>query len=129
MSNPPAPSTTTSISSGSSGSSGSSAVRVMARFRPLNRREKDRGSDTCVQFQSNSATVVKHVSDTGANPYTFDHVFPPGTTQHDIYRTAAAPITQAVLQGYNGTIFAYVMLPENINNNTVNLTYIIYYMY
>ena len=105
MSNPPAPSTTPITS-------GSSAVRVMARFRPLNRREKDRGSDTCVQFQSNSDTVVKHVGDAGANPYTFDHVFPPGTTQNDIYRTAAAPITQAVLQGYNGTIFAYVKLLE-----------------
>jgi hypothetical protein len=51
--------------------------------------------------------VVKHIAETGINPYTFDRVFQPETTQQEIYVQAAQPITDAVLQGYNGTIFAY----------------------
>ena len=51
--------------------------------------------------------MVKHIAETGINPYTFDRVFQPETTQQEIYVQAAQPITDAVLQGYNGTIFAY----------------------
>ena len=64
-------------------------------------------------------------------PYTFDRVFGPETTQAEIYASAAAPITQAVLQGYNGTIFAYGQTssgktytmtgnPDNLNDPEVN---------
>ena len=92
------------------------AVRVMARFRPLNTAERKRAdmappgspaATPCVRFQDKS--VVRHVSsiDGSEYPYTFDRVFHTDTTQAEIYAAAAAPITHAVLQGYNGTIFAY----------------------
>lgn len=42
-----------------------------------------------------------------APPFTFDRVFPPTTTQLEIYEDVGLPIVQDVLQGYNGTIFAY----------------------
>jgi kinesin family protein 5 len=51
--------------------------------------------------------VIKHIGETGENPYTFDHIFQPGATQKEVYIKAAQPITNAVLEGYNGTIFAY----------------------
>jgi kinesin family protein 5 len=88
----------------------------MARFRPLNASERRRvaaapagstAASPCVRFQDKS--VVRHVSNVDGSeyPYTFDRVFHTETTQAEIYAAAAAPITQAVLQGYNGTIFAY----------------------
>uniref|UniRef100_A0A8B9TPC0 Kinesin-like protein n=1 Tax=Anas platyrhynchos TaxID=8839 RepID=A0A8B9TPC0_ANAPL len=40
-------------------------------------------------------------------PYVFDRVLPPNTTQEQVYNACAKPIVKDVLEGYNGTIFAY----------------------
>lgn len=39
--------------------------------------------------------------------FTFDHVFGDDSRQLDIYNMIARPIVEAVLEGYNGTVFAY----------------------
>jgi kinesin family protein 5 len=39
--------------------------------------------------------------------FNFDRVFDPKATQKDIYDLAAKPIIDSVLEGFNGTIFAY----------------------
>ncbi|KAK5872215.1 hypothetical protein PBY51_012935 [Eleginops maclovinus] len=39
--------------------------------------------------------------------YVFDQVFPTNTTQIQVYNTCAKQIVKDVLDGYNGTIFAY----------------------
>lgn len=39
--------------------------------------------------------------------FTFDTVFGPDCKQVDVYNTCARPIVESVLEGYNGTIFAY----------------------
>jgi hypothetical protein len=39
--------------------------------------------------------------------YTFDATFDPGSAQKDVYETAIEPIVDSVLEGFNGTIFAY----------------------
>merc|ERR1719271_297446 len=39
--------------------------------------------------------------------FTFDSVFPPNTEQERIYKATAMPICDSVMEGYNGTIFAY----------------------
>ena len=39
--------------------------------------------------------------------FTFDAVFSERSTQRQIYDVCAAPVVQSVLEGYNGTIFAY----------------------
>ncbi|KAK2497091.1 hypothetical protein MC885_018831 [Smutsia gigantea] len=40
-------------------------------------------------------------------PYVFDTVLPPSTTQEQVYNACAKQIVKDVLEGYNGTIFAY----------------------
>nr|XP_014435293.2 kinesin heavy chain [Pelodiscus sinensis] len=42
-----------------------------------------------------------------AKPYVFDRVLPPNTTQEQVYNACAKQIVKDVLEGYNGTIFAY----------------------
>ncbi|EER04371.1 kif-3, putative, partial [Perkinsus marinus ATCC 50983] len=42
-----------------------------------------------------------------AKEFTFDAVYPPVASQSQIYEEAAYPIVENVLEGYNGTIFAY----------------------
>jgi kinesin family member 3B len=39
--------------------------------------------------------------------FTFDATYGPGAIQKDIYDRTAAPIVDSVIDGYNGTIFAY----------------------
>ncbi|XP_046715714.1 kinesin heavy chain-like isoform X2 [Silurus meridionalis] len=72
-------------------------VRVLCRFRPLNESEVKRGSKYTIRFQS---------SDKG-KPYVFDRVFPPNTTQEQVYESCAKDTIKDVLGGYNGTIFTY----------------------
>ena len=46
--------------------------------------------------------------------FTFDTVFGPDTTQMDVYNRVARAIVDNVLQGYNGTIFAYGQVSMSI---------------
>ena len=42
-----------------------------------------------------------------ANKFTLDKIFDMSTTQQEVYNYAAAPIIESVIEGFNGTIFAY----------------------
>ncbi len=39
--------------------------------------------------------------------YFFDSLFKPDVTQETVYDTAARPVIKSIMNGYNGTIFAY----------------------
>ncbi|XP_010129176.1 PREDICTED: kinesin heavy chain isoform 5C [Chlamydotis macqueenii] len=51
-----------------------------------------------------SVTLNKGIQ---GKPYVFDRVLPPNTTQEQVYNACAKQIVKDVLEGYNGTIFAY----------------------
>ncbi|KAF7636437.1 Kinesin-like protein [Meloidogyne graminicola] len=76
-------------------------IQVVCRVRPLNESERKNGSVSVVKFQSKDTVLI-----TG-KPYAFDNVFQPHDTQENVYKGAAHHIVQDVLNGYNGTIFAY----------------------
>ncbi|EGG24817.1 kinesin-1 [Cavenderia fasciculata] len=84
-------------------------IKVMARFRPLNSKEKADTSSPCIaQFPEETQLVV---NGTGPHrdqsiPFTFDRVFPPETTQEDIFQQLQSTIDD-ILNGYNGTILCY----------------------
>lgn len=78
-------------------------IKVVARFRPLNRSEKSSGYQEIVSFPAGSKDSVSIRGKT----YLFDRVFGPDATQANVYEEAAKPIVKDVLSGYNGTIFAY----------------------
>uniref|UniRef100_A0A8C3R7Y7 Kinesin-like protein n=1 Tax=Cyanoderma ruficeps TaxID=181631 RepID=A0A8C3R7Y7_9PASS len=78
------------------------SIKVMCRFRPLNEAEILRGDKFIPKFKGDE-TVVIGVS----KPYVFDRVLPPNTTQEQVYNACAKQIVKDVLEGYNGTIFAY----------------------
>lgn len=102
----PAP-TTNSSSSKTTGN-----VLVVARCRPLNASEIERGSKCCLDFAPDGKTVtINMASETssayGANKFVFDRVFDMKSQQREVYDVAARPIIDSVLDGFNGTIFAY----------------------
>ncbi|KAK3728942.1 hypothetical protein QZH41_016806 [Actinostola sp. cb2023] len=87
-------------------------VRVVVRCRPLNDKEKDTGCTMCVTVDEATGmiSVQNPAARSASEPpkrYTFDRVFAPDCKQVDVYTDAARAIIESVLEGYNGTIFAY----------------------
>uniref|UniRef100_A0A8C5AJA8 Kinesin-like protein n=1 Tax=Gadus morhua TaxID=8049 RepID=A0A8C5AJA8_GADMO len=76
-------------------------VKVLCRFRPLNEAEITRGDKYIPKFKDDDTVVI-----TG-KPYVFDRVLPPNSQQEQVYDACAKQIVKDVLEGYNGTIFAY----------------------
>ncbi|XP_061641682.1 kinesin heavy chain [Phyllopteryx taeniolatus] len=76
-------------------------IKVLCRFRPLNRSEILRGDKFIPVFQGEDAVLL------GGRCYVFDQVFATTATQEQVYNTCAKHIVKDVLGGYNGTIFAY----------------------
>lgn len=87
----------------------SANIRVLCRFRPLNDKEKQMEGGICVNFDSDHKTVTMKAETENSDPlrFVFDYVFDTNTVQSKIYQISACPIVDAVMQGYNGTIFAY----------------------
>ncbi|GBF99862.1 kinesin-ii motor subunit [Raphidocelis subcapitata] len=97
----------------------SECVRVVVRCRPLNERETAEGRQRIVEIDVAAASVALRPpggapggngADAGAHQqraFTFDAAFDWASTQAEVYENAAAAIVNSVLQGYNGTVFAY----------------------
>lgn len=84
-------------------------IIVSCRFRPLNDSEKARSGDINVEFPADEKTVVinQQFEGFGVQRFNFDYVFPPDSAQSDVYESTAMPIVDGVMQGFNGTVFAY----------------------
>ncbi|XP_044159375.1 LOW QUALITY PROTEIN: kinesin heavy chain [Bufo gargarizans] len=78
------------------------SIKVMCRFRPLNSSEIQRGDKFIPLFKGDDTVVVGQ-----SKPYVYDKVLPPNSTQEQVYNACAKQIVKDVLDGYNGTIFAY----------------------
>ena len=84
----------------------SEAIKVAFRLRPLNDREKQAGRKVCCVAHEDEGVIVLE-SKEYSKQFTFDAVFSETSTQKRIYDVAAAPVVESVLDGYNGTVFAY----------------------
>lgn len=92
-------------------------VKVIVRCRPLSEKEIADGHKSIVEFEGNNKVIVEGINDqpgskTGdrrsfLREYQFDQVFDWSSSQEDVYDKACRPIVESVLEGYNGTIFAY----------------------
>ncbi|CAF2739717.1 unnamed protein product [Rotaria sp. Silwood2] len=86
-------------------------VKVVVRCRPMSDKELDNDRKEIVFVNESTGTIdvrpPHNISDDTGKTFTFDYVFGPNSKQVDIYNLVARPIVDAVLEGYNGTIFAY----------------------
>ncbi|KAK1946790.1 Kinesin-like protein KIF3A [Phytophthora citrophthora] len=86
-------------------------VRVMVRIRPMSGKEVQDGRQevTTANFDRAEVSILNPVAATSEPPksFTFDAAFGAKSTQQQVYDTAATEIVEAVMEGYNGTIFAY----------------------
>uniref|UniRef100_A0A8C3ARD4 Kinesin-like protein n=1 Tax=Cyclopterus lumpus TaxID=8103 RepID=A0A8C3ARD4_CYCLU len=85
-------------------------VKVVVRCRPFNQKEKMMNHKQAVIVDEIRGTITVNKLETPHEPpktFTFDTVFGPDSKQLDVYNLTARPIIDSVLEGYNGTIFAY----------------------
>lgn len=68
-------------------------------------------NDSAVEtFPETGTIIIRNPKVSDQEPpktFTFDSVFGPNVEQKHIYNTCASSVVESVLQGYNGTIFAY----------------------
>lgn len=87
----------------------SESVRVMVRARPFNDREKGKGCKNCIEADmANCQVILNNPTDADlSKAFGYDAVFPTSVSQQTVYEQSSFPIIESVLDGYNGTIFAY----------------------
>ncbi|CDW81221.1 kinesin motor domain containing protein [Stylonychia lemnae] len=88
----------------------SETVKVMVRARPINKREIAEGSRLCVECdRKTNQVILKKPSDPSEMPkaFTYDSCYDWNSTQRSVYDEGAFPLVESVIEGYNGTIFAY----------------------
>ena len=81
----------------------------MVRCRPLNSKERGDNAQVCVTVDRGRKEVL--ITDPkekdNVKTFTFDDVFPMECPQKQIYQSSAFGIVESVIEGYNGTVFAY----------------------
>lgn len=89
------------------------SVMVVVRVRPLNQREKDMNSSTCVQYGGTKEITIEKDDEKKSNnidskkKFTFDFVFGEKSKQDQVYAETGRKILSKCVNGFNGCIFAY----------------------
>jgi len=87
------------------------SVKVVIRCRPLSKTEIKNNNGMIVEMDRPAACVrVRNPANADEPPraFTMDSVFDESFSQKDVFDGTARSIVDSCLDGYNGTIFAYV---------------------
>jgi len=105
-------------------------IKVACRIRPADSNQAQSACvKRCVSVDNNSNTVTVHAKPETQN-FGFDYVGGEESTQEDFFRAVGLPITDACIQGYNGTILCYGVIfsfyfktdiPLNLHNYSTHL--------
>ena len=82
-------------------------IKVSVRCRPMNQKEKNEGFQSCVEVDSERGEVNVHLANMPKRTFWYDKAYGMDSTQDQVFQETAMPIVESVVQGYNGTIFAY----------------------
>ncbi|XP_034230948.1 kinesin-like protein KIF3B isoform X2 [Thrips palmi] len=87
------------------------SVQVVVRCRPMNDRETREGHERVVDmFPTRGVVEIRNPreeSRESIKTFTFDAVYDWTSKQQDLYDETIRPLVSSVLDGFNGTIFAY----------------------
>ncbi|XP_063220421.1 kinesin-like protein KIF3B isoform X2 [Bacillus rossius redtenbacheri] len=90
---------------------GNEAVQVVVRCRPMNEKEMSNGYKRVIEVWPARGVVEitnpKDDTKESAKVFTFDAVYDWNSRQEDLYEESIRPLVSSVLDGFNGTIFAY----------------------
>uniref|UniRef100_A0A1A9UTX3 Kinesin motor domain-containing protein n=1 Tax=Glossina austeni TaxID=7395 RepID=A0A1A9UTX3_GLOAU len=79
-------------------------IKVICRFRPLSDDEIEDGAESIIKLPNEGEENCISIA---AKSYTFDKVLHGDASQDRVYTVAAEPLVSDLLDGYNGTLFAY----------------------
>lgn len=85
-------------------------IQVVIRCRPLSRKEKEENRLPIVDIDAETRQIAIRNPDIQAEQpksFTFDGTFDENTQQKFFYEEACFNLIESVLEGFNGTIFAY----------------------
>ena len=84
-------------------------IPQVVRCRPFNKKEKDQGclSIIDINVEGRSVQINKPSEENAAKSYTFDGAYDEMTQQKIFYEDCCFSLVENVLEGFNGTIFAY----------------------
>lgn len=85
-------------------------VQVVVRCRPFNTKEKNQGCVGIIDMDLDAGSIViRNPEDESLQPkpFTFDAVYDWNTVQKNFYEESCSALVDNVLEGFNGTIFAY----------------------
>lgn len=94
-------------------------ITVFARLKPTKKPFAGVRLSTEVDDEAAAARLEFDLARAGGGPagvlnnrkelykFKFKHIFPRDCSQDDVFRAVAAPVIDSVLDGYNGTVFAY----------------------
>lgn len=79
----------------------------------MSEKEVNTGFKRIIDFDMKTKQIIisnpdpRDVHESQPRQFTFDLVFDWKSTQQEVFESTAQPIVNSVLEGYNGTIFAY----------------------
>lgn len=88
----------------------SESVKVVVRCRPMNEKEIAQGHHRIIEMNVKKGTIeINNPAKKEATPrmFTYDSVYDWNSKQIDLYDETFRQLVDSVLEGYNGTIFAY----------------------
>ncbi|XP_061758954.1 kinesin-like protein KIF3B [Nerophis ophidion] len=93
-------------------SNSSESIKVVVRCRPMNEKERAATFESVVSVDVKlGQIIVRNPRDSStckhSKVFTFDSVYDWNSKQIDLYDESFRPLVDSVLQGFNGTIFAY----------------------
>ncbi|KAL7746526.1 hypothetical protein RI367_008176 [Sorochytrium milnesiophthora] len=93
----------------SAAAAGGESIKVTLRCRPFNKKEAEAGFTKVVNMDPSqgSITITNPKNEADVKTFTFDAVFDERSEQVPVYDSTARQIVDAVLNGFNGTVFVY----------------------
>ena len=85
-------------------------IRVIVRFRPLNKKEENNPTSTEFKLNVNPASGsidISNQDNSKKNEFIFDKAFDEKTSQEQLFNDVARNAVEWVCEGYNSTIFTY----------------------
>ncbi|KAH8048403.1 hypothetical protein JL722_12454 [Aureococcus anophagefferens] len=97
---------------------GSVSVQVVVRCRPLNKKEITEERTPIIEVDATRVHITKTIGNGGMaltkdeqlaqkKQFTFDACYDEKSTQKQFYEESCYPLVESVMEGFNGTIFAY----------------------
>ncbi|KAK1437619.1 hypothetical protein QVD17_03413 [Tagetes erecta] len=101
------PTPTTTPSSSSSSITPKEKILVTVRLRPLTPRELSKYDLLAWDCPDHNTLASTNLNLNLNSSYTFDRVFPPSSSNNNVYEQGARDVALSALKGINATIFAY----------------------